>query len=567
MNGRVLSVMASVLLTIAVVSESEALSLKEACKNLNSLDLSPIQKEVDKIPSKDEKLKQSIFHLLGNVLELYAKVYVNPPLLKSAPDNPYWITVDSGNAIVLSCDDSLVEETLYYPIGLMVKVLGTLELPNRGENREHSYVVTEYGLRMFIPTEHLKEILSDRVYFFRDGPGSHYYCKSKTTSCDPTTANSSGYPSLHPDYGYATRTLEPSVAQRVEIFRLLLPTPSPLDDSTQEPEALSVHLLDSLTQNAGKKMTIEDAVDLACSPFTVEHHKSGGQLGYAKAYFSLCRKPPKTQLPATVPPGTENDARPTLSLGGIKIVTLRSSKAIFDSGIDGSFQRFAYDFEDLERKLKRAFDLTMVVRKECGVTLKKENTFSLGGSISAGADLSVVSTNGDLQRMSLRSIKEEVDKSQFYLYSTYTMSPLRKLSLSEQEWNQQKAKHNIYDIQSIASCRSDQPMLAENIVIYHPTFQGDYLPLATKEDLIKAYTKRYSNYGFAPLSDPAFLSLGKFWRSRGSDQYYMWRDVLTSRLPHLPQIRGLLHTIDKSQHVQIIRFFAHLTMASAINFE
>ncbi len=138
------------------------------------------------------------------------KSLFRPKALPAAGPRPpaLYVTIGSGTALGPTCRDSdaaRVETSLYYPIGLVVDVLGDESITDRGRSRAYKLVHAEHGLLLYVPAEHLAPISSDTAFVFADGPVPVSYCSGQR-DC-PITAPGTNGQVLHASQRYATAPL------------------------------------------------------------------------------------------------------------------------------------------------------------------------------------------------------------------------------------------------------------------------------------------------------------------------------------------------------------------------
>lgn len=91
---------------------------------------------------------------------------------------PVYFTTAADYALVPSCtsDGPQLGRSLPYPLGLSVQKLGEKKWTYQGEQKNYFYVLAEYGLRFYLPPEHLAPLEAGKTYLFADAPEPVPYC-------------------------------------------------------------------------------------------------------------------------------------------------------------------------------------------------------------------------------------------------------------------------------------------------------------------------------------------------------------------------------------------------------
>ena len=100
--------------------------------------------------------------------------------------NSFFFTNSSDFALAPVCVDSgtRTEPSLLYPLGVVVKQIGEHTWPVGGKSQSYAYVITEYGLPLYIPKAQLSPVEPGKAYIFADSADPVLYCLG-TPNCIP----------------------------------------------------------------------------------------------------------------------------------------------------------------------------------------------------------------------------------------------------------------------------------------------------------------------------------------------------------------------------------------------
>lgn len=524
------------IISITFIANTHAGNL---CKELNKL-----ANEISSFPDKDEVNEEGKKIFLNNFFSSIYKNLVGPGAIDTNVEYQYGITIDSGNSLIPTCEGSGVQTSIYYPLGLQVNILGKKKLPLNGKMEPFYYVIAEHGLRIFIPANHVQEIKEDSAYYFQDGMGGHLYCV-ESKLCDKSSARP-GQPSLHPDTGYASRELIPAHKNRINKYR-------EIRSELCKDEPLSID----------EKEELESKIASICDPFRVTHYEDRGIMGYKEAFLSLCVEDPKQ--PESMPP--------KMQIGTVKVVTLDDTKKLFSHGIHGSFNRISSSYDSIISKMREKLEIDFLVRKECDTEVLTKHSFTASGGVKGGSSnlaaklVSVVNLEavGEINRGYMSSVQRKQKEGEYFILSSYSLTPIPNL-YSDLSWDQQKNKQIIYDIKSLSVCENNLPREAVSITIYHEELGGEHSILPAKSALRDSYVQKYGNYGIQPLTEPDYLALGMFWSIGGSDQFFLWKNLIQQTIDENPKWCNFFRSIPKEKQEMVRSFFTHLILSSAFDF-
>lgn len=93
----------------------------------------------------------------------------------------FWVTVTTGPAEWLDCRSGSMLQTLYFPMGMMVRP----ERDVQAGGKTRTVFVTEHGLRVVLDESAIKPITEDVGFVFADGDGAFKVCKHNDKNCSP----------------------------------------------------------------------------------------------------------------------------------------------------------------------------------------------------------------------------------------------------------------------------------------------------------------------------------------------------------------------------------------------
>lgn len=123
----------------------------------------------------EDSFKQSF----GKLIKELTKFFSSPSIETFSTISEPHFTIDRGYLLTLTCEDEKkrLERSIFYPVGLVVFPIGERVFSNRKSiETTYTYVVTEYGLRAFLPRAHIRPIEKDGVYLFGNGAVPVPYC-------------------------------------------------------------------------------------------------------------------------------------------------------------------------------------------------------------------------------------------------------------------------------------------------------------------------------------------------------------------------------------------------------
>lgn len=152
--------------------------------------------------SKHELTAENALSLLKNIIKPYIP-------FESQEYKDAIFTTTSGFALLATCHSTIrFERSLYYPVGLTGIKLGEKNITKDGVLTNYSYVLTNYGLRVYIPSTNLQKIDANYVYVFANSRIPTQYCAGL-----PTCKEKKGR-EIHPNLRFAM------VTKKIEVEKL-----------------------------------------------------------------------------------------------------------------------------------------------------------------------------------------------------------------------------------------------------------------------------------------------------------------------------------------------------------
>ncbi|WP_172328663.1 hypothetical protein [Mangrovicoccus sp. HB161399] len=473
-------------------------------------------------------------------------------------DSKYWFTTRFGQFDGLTCGRFGHEMQEFYPIGMVVKPLRQLKLPNYHRGTP-VLVETEYGHRKILPLEDITEMAENTTYILPDSAAKAFMCNHEDTcggNLAPWTladGRQIACPSANCRYdisalgGYASAASQNPKAQKAlaEYARLyrdpLLPAVRYEDESSQ--------------RNAMKDV---------CTPFPVTPWKAGGTRHQDVAvYLSLCSE---------IAAGEDGVS----SLAGFKVVDTAWAEERFGDGLWGSYhRRFGESTQDFDPEALSAEHVAETMRqiltvqlgseKRCGQKIEETNSLTLGGA--AGFDLGKVipldalKLSVDAARARATRFTATIPENVFLAYSTYFVQPIPLEGEEKKLW--------VFDIVSRVQCDgAGTPEKPSSITLFYYDLTDGYESLDADESFSERYLERYGNVAFASTRDAQIVRTGRFWRIVDHVGYYLWRDALREVVSNdMPQLKQLLQYYPRRQQPQIRDFFVHLLLAAAFDYD
>lgn len=93
----------------------------------------------------------------------------------------FWVTVTTGPAEWLDCRSASLLQSLYFPMGIMVRP----ERDVRIGNETRTVFLTEHGLRVVLDEAAIEPITEEVGFVFADGDGAYKVCKRFDEECSP----------------------------------------------------------------------------------------------------------------------------------------------------------------------------------------------------------------------------------------------------------------------------------------------------------------------------------------------------------------------------------------------
>lgn len=451
-------------------------------------------------------------------------------------DAEFWVTIQPGRFANITCEEKQFEDQEMYPIGLVVKPLGVLDLPayTGAERGTPVLALTEYGHRKIISIDDIAPITPNATYIFADGVSEATFCYS-TSNCpsnQPTECKSAIWRcsyKIGAVSGYAVvPSLNEDVASIIDAFEKL----------TRDP---------ILQLNHGRYSPdrIAELEAEACRPFSARAYKPGAVLHQRGAVaLSLCAREGRGVLP-------------------LKVVDTNRATARFSHGLTVSFHReLGSPTSMLSESVRALANKRLVFAKNCGEEIEAEQIFSLGGSAGIDANFfGVASVELGANRKASTSYIEKVGLDEYLLYTTYFIRPIPKPADNAEEndlW--------VFDILFRAGCEGGEPRERSSVVIFYKDLPLGYVPIGVKEGIFTNYVANWGPASFAEGTSPAQIYQGHFWVIKDHLAYFRWRDNLRQLLyEDIGVARDLIQRYPPEQQPLVRDFMVYLFLSAAFD--
>lgn len=464
-----------------------------------------------------------------------------PAMLSEMPisDTKYWVTTTPGRFVNVSCNSTEFEWQEMFPIGVVVKPLGVIDLPKFEQRHGRPILVlTEYGHRKVVSLDLIDPLEQDLVYLFPDHYEPAKICR-KVDGCAghaPEACVNCPY-EISPYYGFGTVHAANETFQAArEAYRHVKPTDNLLPVPEVSPELLQEYKAQ------------------VCDVFPVRAILPGGQPHQQEpSAFTFCSYREAG--------GAEFDAP-----GTIKIVDLDYAQSRFENMLTGSFHRRFGD-DDFAEVLQERVMLQTYVQKGCGEKLEDIQVAGGGISFSAGIDLrKIVEIGADVERTAKTIRTATVGPTEYLLISTYFVEPpLFSQGADQQE---EALPLKMFRIVFKAGCEGTTVVKPISIQVHYDESEwpsGHAALMATNDgQLLRKYVADNSPSGLSPVNNTNFLESGWFWQINDHTAYYLWRDALRRFLvDEVPEISDMLVGYEPAEKVLMRDFFVHLLLSAA----
>ncbi len=488
----------------------------------------------DELISVDQE-RDALNWALGGLEQLFM---ADDEVTKLSPigDVEFWITVQPGRFANVTCEEKQFEDQEMYPIGLVVKPLGVLDLPAyTGAGRGTPVLaLTEYGHRKIISIDDIAPITPNATYIFADGVSEATFCYG-TDNCpgnQPTECSSAIWRCSYKVgavSGYAVvPSLNEDVAGIIDAFEKL----------TRDP-------ILQLERGRYSPSRVAELQAEACRPFRARAYKPGAVPHQAGAVaLSLCALDGEGVLP-------------------LKFVDTDRAAARFAHGLSVSFHReLGSPSSMLSDSVREIANKRLVFAKNCGETIEAEKIFSLGGGAGVDANIfNVASVELGANRKASTSYIEEVGPDEYLLYTTYFIRPIPKPTDNAEDddlW--------VFDIVFRAGCEGGEPRDRSSVVIFYKDLPLGYVPIGVKEGIFKNYVTTWGNASFTEGTSPAQIYQGHFWVIKDHLAYFYWRDTLREFLyEEIGVARNLIQRYPPEQQPLVRDFMVYLFLSAAFD--
>ncbi|MEL6378044.1 MAG: hypothetical protein AAFQ04_12790, partial [Pseudomonadota bacterium] len=420
-------------------------------------------------------------------------------------DHDYFVTVHAGRFVNIRCDDQQFEEQEMYPIGVVVKPIAYVPLPDfelaRGDRA--ILVLTEYGQRKLIRERDIAPIASNLFYIFSDTPNNARICRTEA-DCPGNGVDFCKRPQqcryeIASAYGYATASANNPVARSAIAAYDLIQNGTILSDANASDES--------------RFKRVQSVDQAACMPFPVRAYKSGGTAHQPRpSYFTLCTQ--RTAASA----GSNAVTR-------LKVVSLNTARRAFTWQLDGSFhRRFAQRRAQESTTLAGAVtDYPITWVKECETEIEDISKFALSGGLKASFSAGILELSAGADTTVETAITRTLGADDYLLMSTYFIDPIVN---APEVAGDDKDDLWLFRVIFRSACENRVPSSATSVIIHYRRLPGGVMEVSAANDLENSYLEDWANFAYAPNKSIDSLREGQFWTVPDLSGYFVWRDTL-----------------------------------------
>jgi len=245
------------------------------------------------------------------------------------------------------------------------------------------------------------------------------------------------------------------------------------------------------------------------------------------------------------------DGNGAAPIGSVKIVTRDWALEHFKRKVLGSFQRSSTD-------LVRRYIPNVLVVKDCNQEFVEEDKTTVSAGVRLGLPLGPVQAEMNTEGMQARNLIRRYGAQYFLRYSTYS----GRLT--------SRGDYSVGDVAFTAKCKEDNPFAIDrplSILFFGSEFLDHQLTFDAQEVVNSQYASAFATSGLQPVRETDALRHGKFWRIRGSDQYFNWRTAIRAYLMGNPALAELLEQMPPEEKVLTADLLTHLILAAGFDFK
>jgi hypothetical protein len=501
------------IMVLTVANEARALSICEELFHAN----------VGTKATESTPLDSLIAHIpwLGKRLETKT-VIPRSTLLDSSE---YWVTIREGTALLANCNNEEVEQSVYFPIGLILKPIFDLSSATR---KPLTMFLAEYGLYIIVDRRLIAPVRSEDAYIFADGVGAYDLCinsKERNPDCDPWVVAGKSPAVLSSKYGYAFGRMNPDLSRRTALLATWQSTGvSPSEEDTQ---VLCDRFVAGGFFHRGKRPISDNpqyaSVSMSLCAYEDQERKTG--LGY-KPIKVVTRDNIASYMYETSP-------------------TLYLKRADYGGSL--------FDFVQRNKPLFRS-------RKECAEQLKFETFQTIGFSGGLSWDKVVkVKLDGEFQKKT--TFARDFGRGKAFVISTYL--DLRGL----EDHLIPSLLQKVNDVWLLARCDENNVRPREPTIlrIYNSQLPDGFVEFYP-DVLQEIYNQRQQRYGGpSPRKTIQNLQDGIIWEHTDYQDYFFWKTVLRDALNDSTKFQSLTAKFSEDQKPYLENFFIHLIMAAVFS--
>lgn len=116
----------------------------------------------------------------------------------------HWVTITTGSASWINCQNQNTQRTVYFPIGLVLRPVRDVRI----DSQDRTIFQTEYGLNVIIDNRAVAPVTAEGGFVFADGNAVYAVCKPGAVGCEarrefrPKAATGADWPYFSGNKGY-----------------------------------------------------------------------------------------------------------------------------------------------------------------------------------------------------------------------------------------------------------------------------------------------------------------------------------------------------------------------------
>ena len=522
--------------------EETATLRRDIVRDRRDQELAVFAEELKKDGVCTQLLREAILRRYPDAVPGLQNATIESPTNELGEIADYWVTITTGPARWLDCNEERPQKSHYFPMGLILRPIRDLTIPdNFGEEKVWTVFQAEYGLLVLIDRRAVAPVLDDVGYIFAEGTFIHKLCgPNDPDDCNPgenlppLNTSNNAWPVLTAWYSYLRTTDVASLDGKYQEYLAF----------RENQRRAALYARDGGTPfmfQARTPQALDE--DSACAPQLADLYRYLRQFDPTKEHNNSEYGAPVSYSFCVVPPPSAPDR--TVRWRPMKVVTHKIARESFAQLWWAAVEPGVTDItvQALELLENRADQL--LTRVECFQPATSGLTFPTSAQAAGLGPLDVVTEEA-------RVLWSSQDPNSEYHFRLYR--PARGFSQSAT-----LAAVPLYqDIDLKIFCGNDRkpPRATEIRVHLYPVFpEPIVLDVVEMENW---YLNKYQQWGF---EGRRHLGNGLIERICDYPEYYGWRDTLERFLLQDAQIISRSEPRLRVSKEVTARHFAHLIMA------